>query len=95
MAIIKYTHVNGKKPSGLTSPGYWRHPVDKTYIAVGSGIGTELSVNELKTYVKSLKSISDIRHTEWNNCVKTVDRTATDSDIESDVDAWCTEMGIS
>ena len=52
MAIIKYTHVDGKKPSGLTSAGYWRHPVDKTYIGGGSGVGTELSVDELKTYVK-------------------------------------------
>ena len=102
MAIIKYTHVNGKKPSGLTSAGYWRHPVDKTFIAVGSGVGTELSVDELKTYVKSLKSITDIRHIEWDNGVAalssqtpTVDRAATDAEIEASVDAWCTEMGIS
>ena len=102
MAIIKYTHVNGKKPSGLTSGGYWRHPVDKTYIGVGSGIGTELSIDELKTYVKSLKSVTNIRHLEWDNRVEalaspipTVDRPATDSEIEANVDAWCTEMGVS
>ena len=103
MAIIKYTHVNGKKPtSGLTSAGYWRHPVDKTYIGIGSGVGTELSVNELKTYVKSLKSVTNIRHLEWDNRVEalaspipTVDRPATDSEIEANVDAWCTEMGVS
>ena len=98
MAIIKYTHVNGKKPSGLTSAGYWRHPVDKTFIAIGSGVGTELSIDELKTYIKSI----NIRHREWDNGVEarssrtpTVDRPATDSEIEADVDVWCTDMGIS
>ena len=102
MAIIKYTHVNGKKPSGLTSGGYWYHPVDRTYIATGSGVGTELSVDELKTYAKSLKSVAQIRHLEWDNEVQalaspipTVDREATDSEIEAGVDAWCREMGIS
>ena len=43
-----------------------------------------------------------MRHQEWDNEVEvlasrtpTVDREATDSDIESDVDNWCTAMGIS
>ena len=50
MAIIKYSYVNGIKPEGITSAGYWYHPVDRTYIGIGSGVGTELSVDELKTY---------------------------------------------
>ncbi len=58
MAIIKYTLVNGQTPSGISSGGVWQHPNDNTYIGIGSGIGTELSVNELKTYVKALKSLT-------------------------------------
>ena len=99
MAIIKYTYVNGIKPEGITSAGYWFNPVGRTYIGIGSGVGTELSVDELKTYVKSL---TNMRHLEWDNGVEalssrtpTVDRPATDSEIEASVDAWCTEMGIS
>ena len=99
MAIIKYTYVNGIKPEGITSAGYWVNPVGRTYIGIGSGVGTELSIDELKTYAKSL---TNIRHLEWDNGVEarssrtpTVDRPATDSEIEADVDAWCTEMGIS
>ena len=102
MAIIKYSYVNGIKPEGITSAGYWFHPVDRTYIGIGAGVGTELSVDELKTYVKSLKSVAQIRHIEWDNGVAalssqtpTVDRAATDAEIEARVDAWCTEMGIS
>ena len=99
MAIIKYSYVNGIKPEGITSAGYWYQPVGRTYIGIGSGVGTELSIDELKTYAKSL---TNIRHLEWDNEVEalasrtpTVDRPATDSEIEADVDAWCTEMGIS
>ena len=102
MAIIKYSYVNGIKPEGITSAGYWFHPVDRTYIGIGAGVGTELSVDELKTYVKSLKSVAQIRHIEWDNGeparstrTPTVDREATDSEIEASVDAWCREMGIS
>ena len=99
MAIIKYTYVNGIKPEGISSAVYWFNPVGRTYIGIGSGVGTELSIDELKTYAKSL---TNIRHLEWDNGVEarssrtpTVDRPATDSEIEADVDAWCTEMGIS
>ena len=49
-----------------------------------------------------LKSIFNMRHQEWDNEVEvlasrtpTVDRAATDAEIESDVDNWCREMGIS
>ena len=99
MAIIKYSYVNGIKPEGITSAGYWYQPVGRTYIGIGSGVGTELSIDELQTYVKSL---TNIRHLEWDNGVEarssrtpTVDRPATDSEIEAGVDAWCTEMGVS
>ena len=99
MAIIKYTLVNGRKPSGITQGSFWHNPSDETYVGIGSGVGTELSINELKTYVKSLPNI---HYVEWDNNVQalaspipTVDRTATDSEIEASVDAWCTEMGIS
>jgi hypothetical protein len=100
MAIIKYTQVNGKRPtSGLTRGGFFYKPEEGTYIGVGSGVGTELSVDELKTYVKSM---TNDYHVEWDNEVQalaspipTVDRPATDSEIESSIDIWCTEMGIS
>jgi len=99
MAIIKYSYVNGIKPEGITSAGYWYQPVGRTYIGIGSGVGTELSIDELKTYVKSL---TNIRHLEWDNEVEalasrtpTVNRPATDSEIEASVDAWCREMGVS
>ena len=99
MAIIKYSYVNGIKPEGITSAGYWYQPVGRTYIGIGSGVGTELSIDELKTYAKSL---TNIRHLEWDNGVEarssrtpTVDRPPTDAEIESGVDAWCTEMGVS
>ena len=102
MAIIKYTLVNRQAPLGLSVKGQWHNPVDGTYIGIGSGVGTELSVDELKTYVKSLKSIVNMRHLEWDNEVPalaspepTVDRPITDAEIESGVDDWCTEMGIS
>tara|TARA_Y100000296_G_scaffold40763_1_gene47055 strand:+ start:228 stop:536 length:309 start_codon:yes stop_codon:yes gene_type:complete len=102
MAIIKYTLVNGQVPSGLSVKGQWHNPEDGTYIGIGSGVGTELSVPELKTYVKSLKSIVNMRHVEWDadpeadaSPEPTVNRPITDSEIETAIDGWCTEMGIS
>ena len=99
MAIIKYTLVNGRTPSGLSSRGDWRNPVEDTFIGVGSGLGTELSIAELKTYVKSL---TNIRHMEWDNEIQALasdepilDRPATDAELETAVDAWCTARGIS
>tara|TARA_R100000655_G_scaffold106433_1_gene155760 strand:- start:1154 stop:1453 length:300 start_codon:yes stop_codon:yes gene_type:complete len=99
MAIIKYSYVNGIKPEGITSAGYWYNPVDRTYIGIGSGVGTELSIDELKTRAKSL---TGMRHREWDHPIEalasrtpTVDRPATDSEIEASVDAWCREMGVS
>ena len=106
MAIIKYTLVNGQTPSGISSGGVWQHPNDNTYIGIGSGIGTELSVNELKRYVKALKSLTKMRYIEYGdhpnsrNLIKdnpdpTVDRQPTDAEIELAVDNWCTAKGIS
>ena len=97
MAIIKYTLVNGQRPSGITSGSAWRHPNDETYIGIGSGVGTELSVAELKTYVKSLKSITNLRHIEYDGDtdIVTVSRPYTDAELETAVDAWCTARGIS
>jgi len=97
MAIIKYTLVNGQRPSGITSGGVWHHPNDDTYIGIGSGVGTELSVAELKTYVKSLKPITKMRHIEYsgNTPVETVNRQPTDAELESAVDTWCSDRGIS
>jgi|TARA_R110002020_G_scaffold270306_2_gene485619 ribose 5-phosphate isomerase len=102
MAIIRYTLVDGQHPSGLSVKNQWRNPVDGTFIGIGSGVGTELSIDELKTHAKSLKSIFNMRYQEWDNEVQalaspipTVDRAATDAEIESDVDNWCREMGIS
>tara|TARA_Y100001951_G_scaffold95834_1_gene93739 strand:- start:128 stop:421 length:294 start_codon:yes stop_codon:yes gene_type:complete len=97
MAIIKYTLVNGQTPSGLSSRGDWHSPVEETYIGVGSGLGTELSIAELKTYVKGLKSITNMLYMEYDGDtpVVTVNRQYTDAEIESAVDAWCTAKGIS
>ena len=97
MAIIKYTLVNGQRPSGITSGSAWGHPNDETYIGIGSGVGTVLSVAELKTYVKSLKSIINLRHIEYdgNTPIETVNRQPTDAELESAVDRWCTARGIS
>ena len=97
MAIIKYTLVNRKRPSGITSRADWHHPNDDTFIGIGSGVGTELSVAELKTYVKSLRSVTNMLHIEYdgNTPVVTVNRQYTDAEIESSVDAWCTARGIS
>ena len=97
MAIIKYSLVNGRTPSGLSSRGDWRNPVEDTFIGVGSGLGTELSIAELKTYVKALRSVTNMMHMEYDGDtgVATVSRPYTDAEIESSVDAWCTAKGIS
>ena len=102
MAIIKYTLVNGRTPSGLSSSGDFHSPVDETYIGVGSGVGTEISIDELKTWLKSIKSVKDIRHQEWDNEIQALsslepilDRPATDAEIEALVDTWCAVKGIS
>tara|TARA_Y100000310_G_C20267169_1_gene616309 strand:- start:62 stop:355 length:294 start_codon:yes stop_codon:yes gene_type:complete len=97
MAIIKYTLVNGRTPSGLSSRGDWYNPVEDTYIGVGSGLGTELSIAELKTYVKALRSVTNLIHVEYNRDtqVETVGSPYTDAEIETAVDAWCTARGIS
>ena len=52
MAIIRYTLVDGQHPSGLSVKNQWRNPVDGTYIGIGSGVCTELSIDELKTHAK-------------------------------------------
>ncbi len=97
MAIIKYTLVNGRTPSGLSSRGSWYSPVEDTYIGVGSGLGTELSIAELKTYVKALRSVTNLRHIEYDEDteVETVNRPYTDAELETAVDVWCTARGIS
>ena len=97
MAIIKYTLVNGRTPSGLSSRGDWHSPVEETYIGVGSGLGTELSIAELKTYVKGLRSITNMRYMEFDGetPIETVNRQYTDTEIETAVDTWCTARGIS
>ena len=97
MAIIKYTLVNGQTPSGITDRGYWQHPRDETVIGIGSGVGTDISKDDLNTYVKSLKSITNIRHIEYDGStpVELVNREPTDAEIESQIDAWCSARGIS
>ena len=97
MAIIKYTLVNGQTPSGITDRGYWHNPTDETFIGIGSGVGTEISKADLKTYVKSLKSIVAMRHIEYDGStpVELVNREPTDAEIESQIDAWCSARGIS
>jgi len=97
MAIIKYSLVNGQHPSGLSSRGDWHHPNEDTFIGVGSGLGTELSIAELKTYVKALGSVTNMLHIEYDGetPIETVNRQYTDAEIETAVDTWCTSKGIS
>jgi len=102
MPIIKYTLVNRQTPSGISSRGDFHNSVDGTYIGIGSGVGTQISVDELKTWLKSKKSEINIRHLEWDNEVvalaspePTLDRPATDAEIETMVDDWCRVKGIS
>ena len=73
------------------------------FIGIGSGVGTELSVDELKTWLKSNKSEMKILHREWDNEIEALasspipvlERLATDAEIETMVDDWCTRKGIS
>jgi len=102
MPIIKYTLVNRQTPSGISSAGDFHNSVDDTYIGIGSGVGTEISVAELKTWLKSKKSEINILHQEWDNEIEALasqlpilERPATDAEIETMVDAWCAIKGVS
>ena len=102
MAIVKYTFKNGQFPSGITDHGYWRHPVDKTLIGIGNAGGsdseykTELTKEELKTYVKAFPNLWYIEMTDESNpSTITTKRRYTDAELETHVDDWCTSKGIS
>ena len=102
MAIVKYTLVNGQFPAGITDHGHFKHHTDKTYVGIGDATGTdsdsktELSINELKAYVKTLPRFNHVTFTDANNpSTITAIRDYTDSEIETIVDDWCSARGIS
>ena len=106
MAIVKYTFVNKSVPAGLTHHGYFHHTSDETWIGVGNAGGTnsanktELSITELKAYAKTITTMRHITFSESsileaaaNNSI--TNRAFTDAEIDTMVDDWCTEVGIS
>lgn len=106
MAIVKYTFVNKSVPAGLTHHGYFHHTSDETWIGVGNAGGTnsanktELSITELKAYAKTITTMRHITFSESsileaaaNNSI--TNRAFTDAEIDTMVDEWCTEVGIS
>ncbi len=100
MAIIKYSFVNGQVPSEITDRGHYHHLVDDTWIGVGSGVGTELTVAQLKTYVKDVRDNNPAMAYEENPPVVVgsgtyVRRAYTDAEIDTMVDDWCSARGIS
>ena len=102
MAIVKYTLVNGQFPAGITDHGFFKHHTDKTYVGIGDATGTdsdsktELSIDELKAYAKTLPLLKHVTFTDANNpSTITAIRDFTDAEISTMVDEWCTEKGIS
>ena len=94
MAIIKYTLNSGTTPSYISDGGYFVHPTDRTYVGVGSGGGTELSKTELKTYAKTLPDVWYLGF-DSSGLNVTTSRAYTDAELESLVDEWCSNRGIS
>ena len=92
MAIIKYTLVNGQTPSGITDGGWFLNSADNTLIGIGSGVGIELTKAELITRMQEIGG----RYMELNHGIEDVStlRYKTDSEIESEVNAWCSVRGI-
>ena len=102
MAIVRYTFVNGRYPSGITDHGHFKHPVNKTLIGIGNASGTdsanktELSKEELRAYVKTLPNLRFIEMTDDSNpSTITTNRLYTDAELEALADDWCTARGIS
>ena len=103
MAIVRYTLVNGQKPAGMTDHGYFHHPSDDTWIGVGdasgtdSGSKTELSIDELKTYVKTLSNMLHVTQSDPKGDASTISavRNYTDAEFDTIVDNWCSARGIS
>ena len=92
MPIIKYTLVNGQAPSGITDGGWFRNRADNTLIGIGSGVGTELTKAELITRMQEMGG----KYLEMNQGAEDLStlRDKTNSEIESDVNAWCTSKGL-
>ena len=92
MPIIKYTLVNGQTPSGITDGGWFLNSADNTLIGIGSGVGTELTKAELITRMQEMGG----KYLEMNQGAEDLStlRDKTNSEIESDVNAWCTSKGL-
>jgi hypothetical protein len=97
MAIIKYTLDSNFTPAYISDGGYWKHTNDRTYIGIGSGGGTELTVAQLKAYAKGVRDVTpNMRYVEWESdgLSTSVNRAYTDAEMETHVDDWCTAKGI-
>ena len=92
MRIIKYTLVNGQTPSGITDGGWFLNSADNTLIGIGSGVGIELTKAELITRMQEMGG----KYLEMNQGAEDLStlRDKTNSEIESDVNAWCTSKGL-
>tara|TARA_R110000824_G_scaffold122237_1_gene279113 strand:+ start:915 stop:1217 length:303 start_codon:yes stop_codon:yes gene_type:complete len=100
MAIIKYNLVNSQRPSYITDGGYFYDKRDDTYIGIGSGGGTELTKAELVTRVQTFSALYPRSFTydgldDAGEMDPDTIRRFTDSEYETMVNDWCTEMGIS
>ena len=84
MAIIQYgLTASGGTPLGVSDGGYYLNVSGAFRIGIGTS-GTELTKAELLDYVLTRVSLQNDDGSEMNNSQKT-----------TNVNAWCTEMGIS
>ena len=93
MAIIKYTLDSNFTPAYISDGGYWKHTNDRTYIGIGSGGGTELTVAQLKAYAKGVRDVTpNMRYVDASTILAV--RDYTDAEFDTMVDDWCTAKGI-
>ena len=97
MAIIRYTLDSGQRPSYISDGGFFYDPANETYIGIGSGGGTELTIAQLKAHALTAKDNDSGMGLITFNADGSLNeaRDYTNSEIEGFVDDWCTQKGIS